>query len=98
MGTAMALGSVRFERNIMTQETVQLQIPLESLLNAISSLGLEEKRQLWELLEAEIAQAEEDLLEQNPTIQAEIQEARNAYQAGDYLTIEQYIAKRSGKA
>lgn len=94
----MALGSVRFERNIMTQETVQLQIPLESLLNAISSLGLEEKRQLWELLEAEIAQAEEDLLEQNPTIQAEIQEARNAYQAGDYLTIEQYIAKRSGKA
>lgn len=82
----------------MTQETVQLQIPLESLLNAISSLGLEEKRQLWELLEAEIAQAEEDLLEQNPTIQAEIQEARNAYQAGDYLTIEQYIAKRSGKA
>jgi hypothetical protein len=80
----------------MTVETVRLQIPLESLVDAISSLGLEEKRRLWKLLDEEIAQAEEDLLEEDPTIQAEIQEARTAYQTGDYQTIEEYIANRSG--
>jgi hypothetical protein len=85
------------KRNTMTQETVQLQIPFEALVNAISSLGLEEKRRLWQLLDEEIAQAEEDLLEEDPTIQAEIQEARTAYQTGDYQTIEEYIANRSGK-
>ncbi|MBD1809113.1 hypothetical protein H6F98_27195 [Microcoleus sp. FACHB-SPT15] len=81
----------------MTLETVRLQIPFESLVDAISSLGLEEKRRLWQLLEEEIAQAEEDLLEEDPTIQAEIEEARTAYQTGDYQTIEEYMANRSGK-
>ncbi|HEY9798339.1 MAG TPA: hypothetical protein V6D30_22090, partial [Leptolyngbyaceae cyanobacterium] len=55
----------------MTIETVRLQIPFESLVDAISSLGLEEKRRLWQLLDEEITQAEEDLLEEDPTIQAE---------------------------
>ncbi len=81
----------------MTIETVRLQIPFESLVDAISSLGLEEKRRLWQRLDEEITQAEEDLLEEDPTIQAEIQEARTAYQTGDYQTIEEYIANRSGK-
>ncbi len=66
----------------MTQETVKLQISFDSLLNAISSLGLEEKRKLWQLLEEEIAEAEEDLLDEDPTVQAEIQEAQ---------TLEQYL-------
>ena len=70
----------------MTQETVKLQIPLESLLNAISSLGLEEKRKLWQLLEEEIAEAKEDLLDEDPTVQAEIQEAQE-----ECLTLEQYL-------
>ncbi len=81
----------------MIQETVQLQIPFEALVDAISSLGLEEKRRLWQLLDEEITEAEEDLLEEDPTIKAEIQEARSAYQTGDYQTIEEYIANRSGK-
>jgi histidine ammonia-lyase len=81
----------------MTIETVRLQIPFESLVDAISSLGLEEKRRLWQLLDEEITQVEEYLLEEDPSIQAEIQEARSAYQTGDYQTIEEYIANRSGK-
>ena len=75
----------------MSQGTVKLQIPFESLVDAIASLGFEEKRRLWQLLDEEIAQADEDLLEQDPTVQAEIQEARVAYQTGDYQTIEDYI-------
>ena len=44
---------------------------------------LEEKLQLWQLLEAEIA----DLLENDPVVQTEVEDARRAYQQGDYQTI-----------
>ncbi|MBW4687069.1 MAG: hypothetical protein KME40_18660 [Komarekiella atlantica HA4396-MV6] len=50
----------------MSQEIVKLQIPFESLVNAIASLELEEKRRLWQMLNEQITQAEEDLLESDP--------------------------------
>ncbi len=81
----------------MNQETVNLQIPFESLVDAIASLGLQEKRKLWQLLDEQISETEDDLLEEDPTVRAEIEEARTAYQAGDYLTLDEYIAQRSGK-
>lgn len=81
----------------MLQETVQVQIPFQFLVEVITSLGLEEKRKILQLLNEGIDQAEEDLLEENPNIQAEIQEARLAYQKGDYQTIQDYINNKSGK-
>jgi len=39
---------------------------MESLVKAISSLSLEDKQKLWELLESEIAQGEEPQLESPP--------------------------------
>jgi hypothetical protein len=42
----------------MLEETVQLPIPFQVLADAIASLGIEEKRQLWQLLNEEITQAE----------------------------------------
>jgi hypothetical protein len=53
-----------------------------------------DKRRLWELLDQEMAQIEEEAREQDPTVQAEIQEARAAYQSGDYVTIDDYVAHR----
>ncbi|GET36983.1 hypothetical protein [Microseira wollei] len=41
----------------MLQETV-LQIPFQVIADAIASLGIEEKRKLWQLLNEEIIQAE----------------------------------------
>ena len=79
----------------MTQGTVKLHIPFESLLDAIALLELEEKYQLVQMLESEIAQAEEDLLSKDPRVQAEIQSARLAFLIGEYQTIEEYIASRS---
>ena len=75
----------------MTQTTVKLQIPFASLVEAIASLELEEKLQLWQLLEAKIADAE-DALENDPVVRAEVEDARRAYQQGDYQTIDEYIA------
>ena len=44
-----------------------------------------------------MAQAEEKTWEEDPSVQAEIQEARTAYQAGDFVTIDEYIAQRRRK-
>ena len=81
----------------MTQPTIQLQIPFDSLVNAIASLAIEDKIQLFQLLETELAQLEEDSLEEDPIVLAEIQESRTAYQGGDYQTLDQYMVSRKNK-
>ena len=82
----------------MPQTAVRLSIPFESLVKSVRELGLKEKRLLWELLDEQMAQIEEDLWERDTAVRPEIQEARAAYQAGDYVTIDEYIAQRQGKA
>lgn len=82
----------------MSQENVKLFIPFKSLIESVSELNLDEKRRLWELLEKQIAQADEDLLEQDPKVRSEIEEARAAYKAKDYVTIDEYIASKRKKA
>ena len=82
----------------MAQESVRLLIPFESLVDSVSALSLRDKLRLWELLDEQIAQAEEEAWDQDPTVQAGIREARTAYQAGDYVTIDEYIARRREKA
>jgi hypothetical protein len=67
-----------------------LQLSLEVLAEAIASLDLEEKRQLQEM-EQQIFEAEEALYEDDPETAAEIQTVR----AGEYLTMDQYLADRS---
>jgi len=81
----------------MMPDSVELEIPFTSLMDAITSLGLEEKLTLLGLLEAQIAD-QDDLLEQDPTVLAEVEEARRAYRAGEYQTIQNYIADRSEQA
>ena len=61
----------------------------ESLLETISNLGQVEKRKLWEYLDSELS--EEELDEQ--TI-ADIEVAYADYASGDYLTIQEYRARR----
>jgi hypothetical protein len=75
----------------MAHTIVQVQIPFESLVESVSQLGLEEKRQLESVLEQQIGQAEEDLWDQDPIVQAEIREARADYAAGNYVTLDDYL-------
>jgi hypothetical protein len=82
----------------MAHETVKLLIPFQSLVDSVAALSLEEKRRLWELLDEQVAQIEEELWEQDPKVQAEIQEARAAYEAGEYITIDEYIAGQQKNA
>ena len=42
----------------MTKTNIQLQIPFESLVEAISALNLQQKQRLWQLLNLELHQSE----------------------------------------
>ena len=72
----------------MTPESVELLIPFESLVKSVTKLRLRDKFRLWELLDEQMAHAEEKEWEEDPSVKAEIQEARDAYQAGDYVTLD----------
>jgi sensor domain CHASE-containing protein len=71
--------------------TVQLQLSFNSLVEAVSSLDLTEKQQLQEIIEQQIFEAEDDL-EQDPQVLVEVAAARQAYQNGDYQTVQAYAA------
>ena len=71
--------------------SINLSIPFEALVKAIKSLDLEQKQQLLEILEEQIFESEEKW-ENSPEIIAEVEEAKKAYQSGDYLTLEEFIA------
>lgn len=79
----------------MTQDTIQLSIPFDLLAKAFAGLTLREKYQLLEILETQIAEAEEETWETDGAIQQEIHEARVVYQAGDYMTIDEYVKNQS---
>ena len=81
----------------MQQETIKLAIPFESLTESIANLNRRDKQRLFDWLEEQISQAEEERWERSPKFRAEIREARTAYKAGNYLTIDQYNAKPRGK-
>lgn len=74
---------------------VKFQVPFESLIEAITALDSDRKRQILEILEDQLFELEEDLIETDPQIIAEVTEAKNAYQNGDYQTIQEYIYSRS---
>ena len=78
----------------MAENTVKVDISFQSLLEAISSLGVAEKHRLWELLEAELFPDDED----SPEDIAEIQAARADYTAGDYTTFGEYKAHRAERS
>ncbi len=71
--------------------TVNIQISFDTLIKTIKSLNLQEQQKLLEILENQILTAEEEW-ENSPKIMAEVQSAKEAYQAGDYKTLEEFIS------
>jgi len=75
--------------------TVKLQISFETLVEAITSLNLPEKQQLLEVLEQQLFEAEQETYEDTPATLAEIQAVQAEYEAGDYQTLDEYLASRA---
>lgn len=78
----------------MSSLSVQVAIPFDALVDAVKNLGTFEQRRLWEILEAQLGQYEEDQFENDPAIRNQIAEARAAYHAGDFQTLDEYQAQR----
>ena len=67
---------------------------LHTAIESVNALSLEEKHQLWFILDEAIAQAEEqDWLEDDETA-TEIQQVREEYRKGEYITFHQYLAQK----
>ena len=75
----------------MAENTVKVDISFQSLLEAISSLGIAERYKIWEFLEAELFPNEDD----SPEEDTEIEAARADYNAGYYTTFDRYMAQRA---
>ena len=75
--------------------TVKLQLSLETLIEAITSLDLKEKCRLREVIEQQIFELEEELYEDDPETRAELQSVCAEYEASDYLTLDEYLARNS---
>lgn len=73
----------------MPTKSVKLTIPVEALMNSIARLGRNEKRRLRDWLDTQLAP--------NNGEEKAVRAARAAFERGDYLTIEQYIASRERK-
>lgn len=78
----------------MTENTVQISIPFDSLLEAINTLSMEYKVRIWDMIEEQIIELEE----KDPRFQAQIAQALADYRAGNYITLEEYLAESQEKA
>jgi hypothetical protein len=67
---------------------------LHSAIESVNALSLEEKHQLWLILNEAIAQAEEDDWLEDDETAAEIQKVREEYQKGEYIEFSEYLAKK----
>jgi hypothetical protein len=68
----------------------------ETLLASIAQLEHGDKHKLWEYLDAELFDDDDDELDEESI--AAIQASYADYEAGDYLTIQEYRAQRVRKS
>ncbi|MBA3425526.1 MAG: hypothetical protein H0U04_13530 [Rubrobacter sp.] len=69
---------------------IKVPVPFETLLGSIAELSLEDKVLLRESLDEQI----EAVAEENSETEIEVREARNAYEHGDYVSVEDYLTRR----
>jgi len=75
--------------------TINLQISLEALIQAVTSLDLESKRQLLDIIEQQVFEAEEASYVEDSETQAEIEAVKIEYQKGEFVTIDDFIQAQS---
>ncbi len=74
----------------MLEADINISVPLKSLVSSIKQLTYEDKIELLETIEEQL---EEELMQRNPFVQQEIEEARAAFKIGDYVTVDEYKAR-----
>lgn len=72
---------------------IRLKIPFSTLTSLLEGLDLEDLLRLWGWLDEKLAEWEDEVMLTNPRIAAEIRKAREEYEAGDYIRLEDLIAE-----
>ncbi|MBE9140360.1 hypothetical protein IQ254_24700 [Nodosilinea sp. LEGE 07088] len=75
--------------------TISLQITLDSLIQAVTSLDIDAKRHLLDIIEQQIFEAEEASYEEDADTKAEIDAVKLEYQQGEFMTIDDFIQAQS---
>ncbi len=75
--------------------TITISVPLAALLDYVAKLKPTAKRKIWQALNEQIEQEEEEKLQKLPTVRKQIAEARKAYRNGDYVTIEEMLRRNN---
>ncbi|MDB9311130.1 hypothetical protein PN471_21375 [Aphanizomenon sp. CS-733/32] len=78
----------------MSQTGLNLFIPIELLIKSLNALSLSEKRQISQLLNEAIADAEEENWREDEETKREIQLVRDEYANGEYMTFQQYLNQK----
>jgi hypothetical protein len=71
--------------------TISLQITLDSLIQAVTSLDLDAKRHLLDIIEQQVFEAEEASYTEDADTKAEIDAVKLEYQQGEFMTIDDFI-------
>ncbi|MEM1369793.1 MAG: hypothetical protein AAGG02_17655 [Cyanobacteria bacterium P01_H01_bin.15] len=79
-----------FQRAIMSA-TVNLQISLDTLIQAMSALDLQAKHQLLEIIEQQVFEAEEAEYQEDAVTKTEIEAVQLEYSQGEYMTIDEFV-------
>lgn len=77
------------------QNAATEQHTVESLALAIKRLSFKDKERLLDMIEQQIFEEEEDNYEETEESLAELAAARAEIEAGNYVTVEDYIGNRS---
>jgi hypothetical protein len=75
----------------MATDAVQITVSFDALIETIGKLSLTDKQRLLDVLEEQVAQAEEAAWEQDPAVRAEMQTSRDELVAGEYVTLDDYL-------
>ncbi len=76
----------------ISRPETRVNIPLSAIIALIEQLEPAEMYAIYEWLDARLSDLEDELLATNPRFQAELQEARREYQAGNYITLDELWA------
>jgi hypothetical protein len=74
-------------------KTFNLAIPFDFLLQAIAKLSHADKQRLWEFLDTDLHDSTDETLD--PEEEAEVATAYAEYQAGEFVTLDEYNSQRS---
>ena len=77
------------------QDIAAEQYTVESLAIAIKALSFKDKERLLDMIEQQIFEEEEDNCVETEESIAAVKAAKEAYEAGDYVTYDEYLANRS---